>query len=256
MSVIPSRLAKLPRIATRSFATFLAILWFAPIAQAADTADLQVLGFSRDGTTFAFEQYGIQDGSGFPYSEIFVVDVIGDTWVAPSPFRFRTDAEAGLGEQGDRALAATRAENRSAAQPLLQARAIAGKGRIVGMNPPTELGSDPHRMNVAPRLPFLSGDEPFELALSEYPLPGGRCESYGADTKGFRLTMVRGGVTRLLNDDKSLPNSRNCPLGYRIERVLTHFPDDAPPVFAILIQMESFGFEGADRRYLAITGRL
>lgn len=228
----------------------------ASTAQAGDTAQLQLLGFSRDGDYFAFEQHGIQDGSGFPYSEIFVVDVIGDSWVSPSPFRLRKDTEAGLGHAADTALTQTRSENRLAAQPLLREKAIAGKGETVGFNPRTELTSDPHKMIVAARDSFRLGDDPVDLTLSEYALPDEECQGYGADTKGFRLTLVHKGVTRILNQDNSIPKSRKCPLGYRIERFVTHFPDEAPPVFAVLIQMDSLGFEGPDRRYLAITGRL
>jgi predicted secreted protein len=43
-------------------------------ALAADTAALSILGFSRDQGVFAFEEYGIQDGSGFPYSNIYAID--------------------------------------------------------------------------------------------------------------------------------------------------------------------------------------
>jgi predicted secreted protein len=35
-------------------------------ALAGDTAELNILGFSADGNVFAFEEYGVQDGSGFP----------------------------------------------------------------------------------------------------------------------------------------------------------------------------------------------
>lgn len=228
----------------------------APAAQAGDTSELHLLGFSKNGDFFAFEQYGIQDGSGFPYSEIFVVDVIGDSWVPPSPFRLRKDVEAGLGDAADTALTHTRSENRLTAQPLLQDKAIAGKGETVGFNPRTELTSDPHKMIVAARDSFRLGDDPVDLTLSEYALPDAQCQSYGADTKGFRLTLVHKGATRLLNEDNAIPKSRKCPLGYRIERFVTHFPAEAPPVFAVLIQMDSLGFEGPDRRYLAISGRL
>jgi len=228
----------------------------APPARAGDTADLQLLGFSRNGDFFAFEQYGTEDGSGFPYSEIFVIDVIGDSWVPPSPFRLRSEEDTGPGDAADTALSETRAENRLAAQPLLQEKAIAVMGETVGFNPRSELTSDPFKMIVATREHFLPGAPPVDLTLAEYDLPDAECQSYGADTKGFLLTMVHNGVTRILNEDKTLPKSRRCALGYRISRFVTHFPQEAPPVFAVLIQVESFGFEGPDRRYLAITGRL
>ncbi|UFI02394.1 DUF2259 domain-containing protein [Roseibium aggregatum] len=260
MSVLQSTVKSLCSSAGRSLLCAATLLLagasLAPAAMAGDTAELQLLGFSRNGDFFAFEQFGVQDGSGFPYSEIFVVDVIGDTWVPPSPFRLRKDVDPGPGDAADNALSETRAENRLAAQPLLQDKTIAGKGQTVGFNPRTELTSDPHKMLVAPRVTFLSGDDPIDLTLSEYPLPNAQCQSYGAETKGFRLTMVHNGVTRILNEDNSVPESRRCPLAYRIERIVTHFPDEAPPVFAVLIQMDSLGFEGPDRRYLAITGRL
>jgi predicted secreted protein len=229
---------------------------FGTAARAGDTAELQLLGFSSNGDFFAFEQYGTEDGSGFPYSEIFVIDVIGDSWVPPSPFRLRKEEDTGPGASADSALSETRAENRLAAQPLLQDKAIAGKGETVGFNPRSELTSDPFKMIVAPREDFLAGSDPVDLTLSQYGMPDAQCQRYGADTRGFRLTMVHNGVTRILNEDKSLPRSRRCALGYRISRFVTHFPDEAPPVFAVLIQVDSFGFEGPDRRYLAITGRL
>ncbi|MBN9059609.1 MAG: DUF2259 domain-containing protein, partial [Rhizobiales bacterium] len=43
-------------------------------AMAGDFAERSILGFSPDGGRFAFEEFGIQDGSGFPYSNIFVLD--------------------------------------------------------------------------------------------------------------------------------------------------------------------------------------
>ncbi len=256
MSVLPSLSGLLPQKFRHCLAAFLTAAFLAPAAQAGDTADVQLLGFSKNGDFFAFEQYGIEDGSGFPYSEIFVVDVIGDTWVKPSPFRLRNDSDPDPDDETDSALTAVRAQNRAAAQALLQEKGIAGKGRTVGINPRTELTSDPHKMIVAPRDFFQPKEDAIELTLSEYPLPNSQCAAYGADTKGFRLTMVNKGVTRTLNSDTSIPKGRKCPLGYRIERFVTHFPGEAPPVFAILVQMDSLGFEGPDRRYLAITGRL
>ncbi|MEO9526156.1 DUF2259 domain-containing protein [Roseibium sp.] len=256
MPIVRSRFHFLSGRLRLGAAALLAAFTLVPAAVAGDTAELQLLGFSKTGDVFAFEQYGVQDGSGFPYSEIFVIDVIGDTWVPPSPFRLRKDVEAGSGEAGDSALSQTRAENRLAAQPLLQDTAVAGKGRTMAFNPRTELTSDPHKMLVAARDTVQPGDDPIDLTLSQYALPDAQCQGYGAETRGFRLTMVRGGVTRTLNEDSAVPASRNCPLAYRIERFVTHFPEHAPPVFAVLIQMDSLGFEGPDRRYLAITGRL
>ena len=44
-------------------------------ALAADGAQSRALGYSADGKYFAFEQFGVQDGSGFPYWDVFVLDL-------------------------------------------------------------------------------------------------------------------------------------------------------------------------------------
>jgi hypothetical protein len=54
---------------------------------------LEILGFSADGGVFAFEQYGVQDGSGFPYAERFYIDVDNDSWLPGTPIRVRIDDE-------------------------------------------------------------------------------------------------------------------------------------------------------------------
>ena len=48
---------------------------------AGDRAQLDLIGYSADGSYFAFEEFGVQDGSGFAYSSIYVVDLVDDSWV-------------------------------------------------------------------------------------------------------------------------------------------------------------------------------
>ena len=48
--------------------------WPAASARAGDVAELEILGFSDDGGVFAFEEYGVQDGSGFPYANRYYID--------------------------------------------------------------------------------------------------------------------------------------------------------------------------------------
>lgn len=225
-------------------------------ARAGDTAELEIYGFSSHGDFFAFEQYGWQDGSGFPYSEIFVLDVRTDSWVKPSPFRRVDEVDEENGYDPEDALAETRTLNQKAAHALLDKTSIFGMGKTVAFNPATELGSNPYHVKVAPRLPLLAGETSLDLALTEFPLENAECAGYSVETKGFQLTMTANGVTRTLNNDTGVPKSRRCPFSYRIERVFTFYPEKGPAVFAIFVQMESLGFEGPDRRYLAITGRL
>lgn len=234
-------------------ATLLAAILVSSV-HAGDFADLRIIGFSKDGRRFAFEQYGIQDGSGFPYSEVFVIDVQKDSWVKPSPFKF-VEKDVPEGADPDVMLDDTRHVAIQAASDSGLLDGIDYPGQTVGDNPVTEVSADPHLMVVNPRKVVPAFDDPMEFSIEEYPLPSDKCAGYGAQTRGFRLTMLYQGMARVLNDDNDLPESRGCPLSYRIERVITRYPDAGPPVFAALILMQTHGFEGPDGRYLAITGR-
>ncbi len=106
-----------------------------------DFASREILGFSEDGTRFAFEEYGVQDGSGFPYSNIYLIDTTNDNWVAGSPFRARIDEETAD-------IAAARAKSRELAGTNLEI--ITQKGTINATNQPLEIVSDPMRMVARP----------------------------------------------------------------------------------------------------------
>jgi len=69
-------------------ATLIALtLWACSPALAGDTAEINVLGFSADGSIFAFEEYGVQDGSGFPYANRFYIDTASDKFLPGTPVR-------------------------------------------------------------------------------------------------------------------------------------------------------------------------
>lgn len=226
-------------------------------ASAGDFAKVDVLGFSASGDHFAFEEYGIQDGSGFPYSNIYVIDTARDSWVRGSPFRRLDEIDDSVPVDFDAELARTRAANAHTARQTLAASDIAGHGRTVGHNPPTELSANPHEMLVLPRMIAPTSDTPLRLTLEEIAVPAqSECPSGFGEVRGFRLLLTDQAGTRVLNEDRRVPTSRGCPLRYRIERVITHHPQAGSPRFAVLIQMETIGFEGPNGRFLAITGAL
>jgi predicted secreted protein len=222
-------------------------------ASAGDAATPRVLGFSADGTMFAFEEYGIQDGSGFPYANRFYIDTANDSFVAGTPIRIRIDDEAA-------GVDAARAQAREKGDEIVaEAVLSAHPGDTAGWNAITELSSDPFRMVVNPRPIFPPVDSPVEFRLEEIPFaPPSGCENLG-DTMGFRLVRINpepGGETVLVHVDASIPASRHCPTGYRIGGVQTFYPLSGAPVFAVLIAVQSIGFEGPDFRWIAVTGRL
>lgn len=240
------------RIPVRIISAALAGLLAAP-ALAGDIAELEVLGFNADTSIFAFEEYGVQDGSGFPFARRFYIEVDADRFVPGTPIRVRIDDENATVDQA-------RAQARAAGQAIVaDAELAAHRGHLVAHNPVTEMSADPYRIVANPRPVLPAFDPPFEVRLEELTLETpARCENLGP-VLGYRLVRVdltEGGVTRVLHEDKSIPASRGCPTGYRLGAVQTVFPDVGQPAFAVLIQVESFGFEGPNIDWIAVTGRL
>ncbi|MDN2581293.1 DUF2259 domain-containing protein [Aquibium sp. ELW1220] len=221
-------------------------------AIAGSVAELEILGFSADASIFAFEEYGIQDGSGFPYANRFYIDVATDGFVSGTPIRIRIDDEsAALQQARDQASAPGQAI-------VSDAELAQNRGYTAGSNAVTELSADPFRMAVNPRPVIPPIDEAVEFRIEEYALDATECENLGP-TMGFRLLRIdltAGGTVALLHEDTRVPSSRGCALGYRMGAIQTIHPDGGAPSFAVLVAVRSFGFEGPDYRWIAVTGRL
>ncbi|MER9250941.1 DUF2259 domain-containing protein [Mesorhizobium sp. M0598] len=240
----------------RNLALF-AVCLLAPLAtlaaaHAGDVAELEILGFSRDGGVFAFEEYGVQDGSGFPYAIRYYIDTADDSFLKGSPIRVRLDDE-------NATVAAARLQARQRGEAIVsQAELTANRGITAGFNPVTELSADPFRMVVNPRPIFSPVDDPLEFRLDQIGMNDTeRCQSQG-EINGFRLLRIEakdGGQTRIIHEDKSIPQSRGCPNGYQIGAVQT-FSLDSVSTYAVLIAVRQYGFEGPDYRWIAVTGRL
>jgi predicted secreted protein len=231
---------------------FFGLLAAAP-ARAGDVAGLDVLGFDAQGGIFAFEEYGIQDGSGFPYSNRFYIDTTNDSFLPGTPIRVRLDDEAAT-------LANAREQSRERGQEIAQdAELASNRGFAAGVNAVTETSADPFRMSVNPRPVFPPVDDALEIRLEEVQLPQpSHCDGI-IGTTGFRLLRIAardGGRTRLLHEDERIPASRGCPLGYHIGGIQTFFPEAGEAVYAVLVAIRSFGFEGPDYRWIALTRRL
>lgn len=220
-------------------------------AKAGDFATREIIGFSQDGNLFAFEEYGIQDGSGFPYSTIYLIDTQSDNWVNGSPFRARIENEQATLEEA-RALA------REMAGGNLSSLTEAGITNAT--NQPLEVVDNPHRMEARP-WPFNPPtNERIEFRLEETEFfDDNHCKDLGG-TKGYSLTQIftkAGKSTRLLHQDTSVPQSRGCPQTYRFADIVTYRPQGGNElVIAVIILYETFGFEGPDGRYLAVTTKM
>ena len=239
----------------RIIAALLLLLAGAVRAVAADGAALNGLGYSPDGRYFAFEQYGVQDGSGFPYWDIFLVDLQSNEWVKGSPWRvLLQDEQAKLSSARDKA--------RAAAAPALAEKSVTEPAQLLAAMPATEVAADRQRlsfdrwyrpMGATPASPS-NFTQRHELALAPKPLPAAANCLTDDQTFGFTLTLkdVQSGAIRTLAEDTAIPASRNCPLAYDLAAVYAPAAYQATGRLVAIIGVYSRGFEGADHRFIAV----
>ncbi|MDB5540970.1 MAG: hypothetical protein JWQ89_2697, partial [Devosia sp.] len=172
-------------------------------ALAGDAANFAPLGFSADGRYFGFEEFGVQDGSGFPYSNIFILDVEADQWVGESPFRIRDEEEAP-------GFAAVRERSAAAAAKAFEELGITEPAVTVALNGDGEPGHDGSSITFG--APGLGLDPPAEsstLTLSSFPStrPEPCVENYGFDPPvGFALELKTASATTEIHRDDTIPS--------------------------------------------------
>ena len=241
------------KASVRLGASLVAALGLAFPAIAADRALLNIIGYSEDGDYFAFEEYGIQDGSGFAYSSVFVVDLANDTWVANAPFSARAEDE-------ERTLGEIRLEALGKAQSTFDEYRIGVPPQIltmIGDGAATETGTRVHWSTPACCGPGFTQPDAQSLVLSTRGITS--TEEYCKDLSpvGYVLTFQdQNGSRELHADGDVLPASRGCTLDYRIHAVVQPFENYWTDGFAgrrvAIIASYPFGFEGVDRRFLAV----
>lgn len=219
-------------------------------ALAGDRALIDLIGYSTDGSYFAFEEYGVQDGSGFPYSTVYVVDIGTDSWIPGSPFRVTLEEDGAntyRARKGARELAAEALEGLDIVAPA-QFIALNGDGE------PTDgksldfgaVGFDPGQV--------LMPLSRLTLETFEADSPLG-CEDYmGSNAKGYRLKLESGREAPVVlhEDGATLPRSRGCAMDYRIFGVVTGEAITTLDGAMAIVSVYPFGFEGPDRRFLAV----
>ncbi len=216
-------------------------------AIAGDSAHFNALGYSQDGRYFAFEQFGIQDGSGFPYADIFLIDLETDTFAGGSPFRVRIDTEMTLvGEARAQVLeeAGASLAELDISRPALPL-VLRGDGELAGEG-----------LSIVYGIPSYGLDQKrgeYALSLDIFKAPSGQdCEFFEGGPMGFALYRETGEGREQLHRDKRVPASRNCVITYKFYGVFNPFESwDNNDTVAVL-SVWSHGFEGPDRRFIAL----
>jgi len=248
----------------------LAVAATPPGALAGDGSAVDILGFSADGRYFAFEQYGEQDGSGSLYSTITAIEIAGDRPVKGMPVAAIMDPDnPSLGkEPRDKQLADIRAKAATEAAALLQPLGISAAGQIMASVQDSRARSilQPEEVKNARKaavgtiaLPADRFGPDTRLVLREFDIALPRCKDLvpGEHPNGFGLTLERKGRPTIhMSRDQTIPTSRGCPDRYGIAEAHALPLPDGSTALAVLIQYFYSAFEGPDRRFLVVTGRV
>lgn len=236
----------------RAFALAIFALLTAGVpALAGDRAALSVIGYSPDARYFAFEEYGVQDGSGFAYSAIYLIDLKDDVWVVGTPVRVQAKSET-------ETLSDIRASANANAAQRLKDFGIGAAAQLLAANGDGALDTNGKslRFGLAGLSPGVV-DGKFELLLESFEAPTNTpcVDWFGMTPLGFALTLRNindGGAAVEAHRDDSLPRSRGCPVAYWLSAV--YAPLDARDLGQAVAIVSSFprGFEGPDRRFLAV----
>ncbi len=244
-------------------------------AQAADAAALKVLGFSPDGRYFGFMQYGPQWDAGRMQTEIVVIDVSRDRFVQGVPLRVTADMrDDSTSDNIEPVLKKFLAYAERRAASLLSAHKISKPGTLLARDAEARPGEHSSGSEMPPKgegTAALAAKHPvlgelklkLETKTMDWPKTSrngthkeaGSCAEEMDPEKGvaFRLTLDQGARSIVLQDDKTIPASRNCTIGYGIVEVHAFDRPDGKVTLAVVLGMHTRGFEGADRVFLAVT---
>ncbi|MCP8883140.1 DUF2259 domain-containing protein [Devosia sp. XJ19-1] len=232
----------------RLAASAFALLAMAMPALAGDRALIDYVGFSQDFRYFAFEEFGIQDGSGFAYSSLYVVDLDTDSWVVGTPVRFQAETEE-TSLQAVRDTVVEKALGHMAEFKIdvpVEIAAMIGDGASDTDGKTIKFGAPSYLPGA------VSGN--YTLGLTSFPtVATSPCaEWFDVAPMGYELTIADSGTSRLVHRDQNLPRSRGCPMEYRIHSVVMPFQGATLSNAVAIISVYPGGFEGPDRRFLAV----
>jgi predicted secreted protein len=228
----------------------LAALAFALPASAADRAMLNVLGYSEDSRTFAWEQYGEHDASGAPYSHVHVISLPEGEELGGGPFIVE-------GGEGDR-LAATRAAALNQADAILRETSPswpADPVAFVADGMPLENGDALHfGLPGTGMLGQYYGDYTIKLRRVELPSEDPFCAQVDlGQTTGYAVTVADANRSEEIHADSGpLAKDRACPVYQRLYAVYVPYGDGLLGSGVLMISEYTLGFEGQDRRFVAL----
>ena len=198
---------------------------------AGDTATFLSVGCSEDFRYYAFAQYGVQDGSGFPYAELYIVDVAENNFV-PNGVVKHVWKEEDLA-QGIHVLLNTRA----ATDSILSAYHISERFQMRPVVAPAD------SQRTAVRWQNKDGEI---IHVSMHQESRGEPAQYSSEA-AFSLHLAAPQDTLTIGQKSRF---RDHIVRYDIDRVLTNEKQTA---YLFVLRMAQIGFEGPSIRFMVET---
>jgi predicted secreted protein len=248
----------------QAFALIAAAATLATPAIAGDAAARRIIGFSPDGSYFAFEQYTDIYDEDAAFSEIVVIDTNTDRFVPGMPVKV-------LIREDDDVSGKSRTQAAAQAKPIIDQFRIVDAGAYVAGKPSMMLDDvgiyqmkpEPLAKSLAFKLP---GGRSATLSVTDKAMGQAMCDGYGgrgapgrAKVAGLRLTLdVAGTPAIVMQNDNTLPKGRRCAAAYGIAEAHLHTAPDGTVTLAALIEFaDNHDFHaGPNRRFMAVTKRL
>lgn len=211
---------------------------------ASDASQLEIIGFSKNGNYFAYEQFGALEGSGENYADLTILETTKNDFAA-KPFQQNSI---------EKSLDSIRELNKTKATPKLKELALIKpeRGNHLLSRPLTDLSGSPYQVEFALQPTLAGASSDVYLLKLETKETNQDCFGLGKG-KIFTLTLQSKTDNQIqtLQKDTQLPSSRGCPLDYRIADIYAY--QDKIVVF---LNMFFIGTEGRNMRYLSVSGHI
>jgi predicted secreted protein len=219
----------------KKIVTIAALLVLGSFLWAGDTAVFVDFGFSPDGRTYMFGQYGVQSETLKPWADLYIVDVPGNNFVSGGKISYIHDTSVVSGQDGSGALYRLIAKNTALAERHHINYILQGQPLYValdnGINPP---GSE--------TIEFRD----FEKSASFRAVLTARNDGTGSS---FSINLERQSNSGTKNYVVGNPQiKRPGVVAYRIRKVIVA-PRDGSIVFVIEVKKQNAS-GGIDIRYM------
>jgi predicted secreted protein len=223
---------------------FAASLMFRAALYAGDVASFADLGFSENGAIYMFAQYGVDEHTLRPWSEMYIVDVGKNDFVNGGRLSYRHDKPVALGQDGSAALLRIIADNTGIIQKY--------RSNFMRQGIPLFISLEDIRSSSGQTIDFRDFEKRayYSASLSSIVYGGGKdirssffITLTGTDNAGVKKTY------RVGNPDVK----RSGVTTYSIKKAIVN-PERTSMI--LVIEMTRLNGDGADIRYMVEALRL